>query len=151
MFEKVKRRIKRKQEKETENNIALLIDGPNMLRGEFNLDLDEVKTTLSEYGSLKIGKVFLDQYAPEKLIEAVINQGFEPTIITTADVDAPMATDAMEAVYNNNIDTIALMTRDSDFQRVFLKAKERGKNTIVLGSEPIAAALKNTVDQVINL
>lgn len=70
-------------------------------------------------------------------------------MITTADVDAPMAADAMEAVYNENIDVIALMTRDSDFQRVFLKAKERGKNTIVIGAEPIAAALKNTVDEVI--
>ncbi len=147
----MKKKLKRKEEEETLTHVALFIDGPNMLRGEFDLDLAEVKARLEKIGSLKVGKVYLDQYAPEKLIEAVTNQGFEPTVITTADVDAPMAADAMEAVYNENIDIISLMTRDSDFQRVLLKAKEKGKGTVVVGSEPIAAALKNTADEVISL
>lgn len=151
MFERVKQKLKREEEEETLTHVALFIDGPNMLRGEFDLDLAEVKARLEEIGSLKVGKVYLDQYAPEKLIEAVTNQGFEPTVITTADVDAPMAADAMEAVYNDNIDVISLMTRDSDFQRVILKAKEKGKATVIVGSEPIAAALKNTADEVISL
>ena len=78
-----------------------------------------------------------------------MNQGFEPVVVTSDDVDAPMAAEAMEAVFNSHIDIIALMTRDADFQLVISKAKKYGKGTIVVGSEPFAAALKNTADVVI--
>ncbi len=142
-------RLRNLKTSKEEKQIALLIDGPNMLRKEFSLDLGDVKKQLYPYGRIAIGKVFLNQYAPDKLVEAVVNQGFDPIMVTTDDIDAPMAAEAMEAVYNPNIDTIALMTRDADFQMVLSKAKRHGKTTIVLGSEPVAAALKNTADHVI--
>ncbi|MBI4214882.1 TIGR00288 family NYN domain-containing protein [archaeon] len=131
--------------------IGLLVDGPNMLRHEFGIDLRDVRRRLEEYGTIRFGGVFLNQHAPEKLIEAVANQGFQPILITTDDVDAPMAAEAMELLFNKHIDTIALMTRDSDFQAVLLKAKKYGKETIVIGAEPVGAALKNTADAVIIL
>ncbi len=125
------------------------MDGPNILRKEFNVNLFDMKKKLQPYGQVKVGKVFLDQYAPDKLIEAVTNQGFEP-IITSTDVDVTMAVEAIELVYNPSIDVIALMTRDADFQPVLQKAKLRGKETIVLGVEPgFSTALKNTADEVI--
>ncbi len=129
--------------------LGLLVDGPNILRKEFHINLNEVKNKLSKHGTIKVGKVFLDQYAPDKLIEAVTNQGFEP-VITSTDVDVAMAVEAMELVYNPAIDVIALMTRDADFQPVLMKAKARGKETIVVGVEPgFSTALKNTADEVI--
>ena len=130
-------------------NIALLVDGPNIIRKEMNIDLNEIKKKLSKKGNLKVCKMFLDQYASGKLVEAMANQGFEP-IITTGDVDVTMAVDAMEQVFNPNIQIIALMTRDTDFMPVLLKAKELGKETIVVGAEPgFSNALKNTADTVI--
>ena len=57
-------------------------------------------------------------------MEAVINQGLQANIVISDDVDAPMATEAMEAIFNPHIHTIALMTRDGDFQSVLLKAKK---------------------------
>ncbi|MCD6523217.1 MAG: TIGR00288 family NYN domain-containing protein [Candidatus Diapherotrites archaeon] len=130
-------------------NIAVLVDGPNILRKEFNINLDELKKKLRKYGKVKVGKVFLDQYAPDKLIEAVTNQGFEP-VITSTDVDVAMAAEAMELIYNPHIDVLALMTRDADFQPVLMKAKAHGKEAIVLGVEPgFSTALKNTADEVI--
>ncbi|NYZ79884.1 NYN domain-containing protein, partial [Candidatus Micrarchaeota archaeon] len=57
--------------------------------------------------------------------------------------------EAMEYVFSPHIDIIALMTRDADFQTVLAKAKKHGKDTIVVGSEPFAAALKNTADVII--
>ncbi len=74
----------------THKHIAVLVDGPNILRKEFNVNLFDMKKKLEPYGQVKVGKVFLDQYAPDKLIEAVTNQGFEP-IITSTDVDVAMA------------------------------------------------------------
>ncbi|MCD6415053.1 MAG: TIGR00288 family NYN domain-containing protein [Candidatus Diapherotrites archaeon] len=135
--------------KSRKKHIAVLVDGPNVLRKEFRINLDEVKEKLKSRGVIKVGKVFLDQYAPDKLIEAVTNQGFE-TIITSTDVDVSMAVEAMELVYNPAIDVIALMTRDADFQPVLIKAKSRGKETIVIGMQPgFSPALKNTADEVV--
>jgi uncharacterized protein (TIGR00288 family) len=147
MFERVKKRLKKA--KIGGKNIGLLVDGPNMLRREFDFDLTKVRNQLSAYGEIKVGKVFLNQFAPEKLIEAIVNQGLEPIVVTTDDVDAPMAAEAMDLIYNQHIDTIALMTRDADFQSVLLKAKSHGKGTIVIGSDPLSVALKNTADHVI--
>lgn len=130
--------------------IALFIDGPNMIRKDMNIDLEKVRKSVSRYGAIKVSKVFLDQYASGKLIEAMINQGYEP-VITTGDVDVPMAVEAMRHVYNPAIDIIALMTRDIDFIPVLVKAKELGKETIVIGAEPgFSVALRKTADVVID-
>ena len=130
-------------------NIALLVDGPNVIRKDMNLDLDGVKKKVARHGRIKVCKVFLNQYASDKLIEAMTNQGYEP-VITTGDVDITMATEAMAQIYNPSIHIIALMTRDIDFRPVLIKAKELGKETIVIGAEPFfSAALKNTADIVI--
>lgn len=132
-----------------DKNIALLIDGPNVIRKDVRLDLVAVKKRVEAYGTIKVSKIFLDQYASDKLIEAMTNQGFE-CIITTGDVDVTMAVEAMVQVYNPHIHAIALMTRDTDFRPVLAKAKELGKETIVIGSEPgFSVALKNTADIVI--
>ncbi len=137
--------------KETTKNIAVFIDGPNILRKELNIDLDEVKKALQKFGVIKIGKVFLNQYASDKLVEAVVNQGFE-SVITVGDVDVYMAVDATETIFNNSIQIIAFVTRDSDFLPVLVRAKRYGRDTIViLAEEASAAALKNTADHVIFL
>jgi len=146
MFEKFKSLLKKK---DTDKNIALLIDGPNVIRKDVRLDLVAVRKTIEQHGAIKVSKIFLDQYASDKLIEAMTNQGFEP-IITTGDVDVTMAVEAMAQVYNPHVQTIALMTRDIDFRPVLVKAKELGKQTIVIGNEPgFSIALRNTADIVI--
>ncbi|OIO21240.1 TIGR00288 family protein [Candidatus Micrarchaeota archaeon CG1_02_47_40] len=146
LIESIKKMIKQKK---VEGNIALLIDGPNTIRREMKPDLIAVKREVEKHGQIKVAKVFLDQYASDKLIEAMTNQGFEP-IITTGDVDVTMAVEAMQQVFNPAINKIALMTRDNDFRPVLIKAKELGKETIVIGAEPgFSVALRNTADIVI--
>lgn len=132
-------------------NIAVFVDGPNMLRKELNIDLHYIKSILQEFGHIKIGKVFLNQYAPTKLSEAVVNQGFEVAISAT-DVDVMMAVEATVAAFNDKIDIICFVTRDSDFLPALMKAKARGKETIViLVDESSAAALKNSADYIVVL
>jgi len=146
MFDKVKELLKSKKK---DKSIALLIDGPNVIRKDVRMDLVQVRKMIEKHGNIKVSKIFLDQYASDKLIEAMTNQGFEP-IITTGDVDVTMAVEAMVQVYNPHVQTIALMTRDIDFRPVLVKAKELGKETIVIGSEPgFSVALRNTADVVI--
>lgn len=130
-------------------DIALLVDGPNILRKAFSVDLTEVRKELQKYGNIRVARIYLDQHASEKLIEAMINQGFE-TVITTGDVDVTMAIEAMEYVLDPDIDVIALMTRDTDYRPVLVKARARGKKTIIVATDiAFSAALRNTADRVV--
>ena len=129
--------------------IAVLVDGPNILRKSFNIDLSEVRSEVSKYGEIRIANVYLDQYAPDKLIEAIKNQGFD-TRTTTGDVDVTMAIEGMEYVLDSNIDIIALMTRDTDYLPLLVKARAKGKKSIILATDfAFSAALKNTADIVL--
>lgn len=149
-FESIRNYLGSKKEK-GRRKIALLVDGPNMLRKEFQINLEEIRDVLKDYGSIKIGRVFLNQYASDKLVEAIETQGFEP-IICTSDVDVRLAVEGMELVFSPLIDTIALVTRDADFKPLLSKANEHGKETILFGAEPgLSIALKNSADYVIIL
>ena len=153
MLDGVKDRLKSVVPKKGEKgkNIAVFVDGPNILRKELGIDLEDVTNVLNNFGNIKIGKVFLNQCASNKLVEACVNQGFE-SVITVGDVDVSMAVEALEAVFNPNIDVIAMVTRDSDFLPSIIKAKRYGKETIVvLAEEASAIALKNTADHIIIL
>ncbi len=138
-------------------NVAIFVDGPNMLRKEFMIDLGEVRRISRKFGRIAISKVFINQYAPEKLIEAVMNEGFECNMVlgqkadmeTSADVDVSMAAAAMEAILTKNVDTVVIVTRDADFLPVIQKAKEYGKRTVIIGAEAgFSASLQNAADMV---
>lgn len=152
MFENVRQSLNKViKPKKKDKKLAVFVDGPNILRKELGIDLIEIKKVVSNYGTLKIARVFLNQFASNKLVEAVVNQGFE-SIITVGDVDVAMAVDATEAIFNPAIHGIVFVTRDCDFLPAVVKAKHYGKDTIVvLAEEASAAALKNTADVVIVL
>ncbi len=142
----------------SESRIALLIDGPNLLRKEFSIDLNKFRTKTMEHGRIVVARVFLNQFAPVKLVEAVANQGFEPVIgmggtkEDQTDVDVYLSVAAMDAVYNKNIDVIALGTRDADFLPVVQRAKEMGKKVIIMGQNPgFSKGLQRAADVVVDL
>lgn len=134
--------------------IAFFVDGPNMIRKEFNIDLKELRRRVNKYGRIVVGKIFLNQFASEKLIEAVANEGFETVIALgdpeqKTDVDVSIAVHAMENIYNPDIDIIVLATRDADFLPLIQKAKERGKVTVLVSVESgLAVSLKHAADYV---
>lgn len=151
VLDDVKKKLGKVIKKKKRKNLAVFVDGPNLLRKDLGVDLEMIKRVLEKYGNFKIARVFLNQFASNKLVEAVVNQGFE-TVLTVGDVDVAMASDATEAVFNRAIHAIAFVTRDSDFLPAIMKAKRYGKETIVvLAEEASAAALKNTADIVIVL
>ena len=136
-----------------EPKVAIFVDGPNMLRKEFSINLRDLRKRASRYGHVVIAKVFINQFAPEKLIEAIINEGFEPKVVLAMkeedanDVDVSLAVEAIEAVLTKNIDVLVLATRDADFLPVVQKAKEYGKKVVIFGAEPgFSASLKNAAD-----
>lgn len=147
--------LKKKIEKPT---VALFVDGPNMLRKEFMVDLRELRKRAEKYGRVIIARVFLNQFAPEKLIEAVINEGFETIMVLaqkeeeSSDVDVTLAVSVMEAILTKNVSVIAIASRDADFLPIVQKAKEYGKKVIVLGADPgFSVSIRNAADRVENL
>ncbi|MDD4281731.1 MAG: TIGR00288 family NYN domain-containing protein [Candidatus Methanofastidiosa archaeon] len=140
-----------RKDKREEKRIGLLVDGPNILRKEFSIDLEDIRRILDDLGDIRIAKVFLNQFASQGLIEAISNQGFD-VVIVTGDTDVRLGVEAMDIIYLDNINTIALATRDADFLPVLIKAKEHGKETIVIGAEPgFSVALQNAADYVIKM
>lgn len=147
----------RRSYRKEDNNVAIFVDGPNMLRKEFMIDLGEVRRVARKFGRIIIAKVFINQYAPEKLIEAVINEGFECVMVlgeknnddVSADVDVSMTVAAMESVITKDVDVIVIVTRDADFLPVMQKAKEYGKKVVIIGAEAgFSASLQNAADYV---
>lgn len=150
-MKQIRKKIISKKLKRREYRVAIFVDGPNLLRKEFMIDLKELKRRVRKYGRIVIAKVFLNQFAPEKLIEAVINEGFESVTVLTeeeaGDVDVSLAVAAMEAILFRDIDVIAIATRDADFLPLVQKLKEYGKKVVILGIEPgFSSSLKNSAD-----
>lgn len=153
VLDKVKKKVKRRKNRQ----LALFIDGPNIIRKQFDINLDKLREKIESYGRIVLGKVFLNQFASEKLIEAIANQGFEPVMALggeekegeeKSDVDVSMAVAIMEALHMP-IDMVVLVTRDADFLPVIQKAKEYNKEVLVMGVEPgFSTALKNAADYV---
>lgn len=55
----------------------------------------------------------------------------------------------MEAVYNPDIQVIALATRDADFLALIQKIKEKGKIAVLVSVEPgLAVSLRHAADYV---
>lgn len=146
--------IMRRAKPKEDRNIAVFVDGPNMLRKEFMVDLRELKRKVRKYGRIAIAKVFINQFAPEKLVEAIMNEGFECEMVLgeqegETDVDVALAVSAIEAVLTKQVDLVAIATRDADFLPIIQKVKEYGKKVVVLGAEPgFSISLQNAADYV---
>jgi uncharacterized protein (TIGR00288 family) len=134
-------------------NIALFVDGPNMVRKkDLGFGLEDIYEATKKYGDVKIAEVFVDKYATQKLIESVVNRGYRLGDIGIEDVDAPFASRATEVICSPEydfIDTIALATKDGDLATVIHRAKNYNKETIVIGAEPrFSPALTRAADYV---
>lgn len=130
-----------------EPSVGLFVDGPNVLREEFDVDLDDVRTAVSEYGRIAISRLYLDEHATPGLIQAAEARGFE-VVITSGDVDVKLAVDATEAVATGAIDRIAITSRDTDFKPVLEHAGRAGIETIAIapGAYGRSDALQNAAD-----
>ena len=132
-----------------DDNIALFVDGPNVITRKSNFDLRAVIKETSKSGNVKVAKVFLDQYASDKLIEAMTNQGYDPRICIS-DIDVALAIGVMEQVFNPCIGKIAIMTTNPELLPVFNKIKEHGKKAILVGAnDTLNVDLKKAADALI--
>lgn len=132
--------------------VGLLVDGPNVLRDEFDVDLDDVRAVGNGAGTLVATRLYLDEHATPGLIQAAEARGYE-VIITSGDVDVKLAIDATELVYTDAIDTLMIVSRDTDFKPVIEKAAKRGIHTVAVapGTYGRSDALRNAAQEAILL
>lgn len=109
----------------------LLVDGPNILREPFDVDLREVSQVVRERGHVRLARVFLDHRASAGLIQASEAAGFQVRT-TSGDVDVALAVAATSAIERGGIDGLAIASRDIDFKPVLELARERGLRTLII-------------------
>lgn len=136
----------------TDSQVALFVDGPNVLRENFSIDLNDVRDVARNRGRLTVSRLYLDERAPGKLVQAAEARGFE-VIVTSGDVDVRMAVEATELILEKDIDLLVIASRDTDFKPVLELARERGIATIALapGEHGRSDALRNAADEAIKL
>jgi uncharacterized protein (TIGR00288 family) len=127
----------------TEPTVSLFVDGPNVLRSEFDVDLNEVRERAADAGRLVCARLYLDEHATPGLIQAGEARGFE-VCVTSGDVDVKLAVDAT-AFVAGGVDVLAIASRDTDFKPVLEFAATRGTRTLAIapGTHGRSDALRN--------
>jgi uncharacterized protein (TIGR00288 family) len=132
--------------------VGLFVDGPNVLRSEFDVDLDDIRAFGAEEGAVRLARLYLDENAPASLVQAAEERGFEVTV-TSGDVDVRLAVDATAAAVQHVVDTLVVVSRDSDFKPVLERAAARGVETVALapGEYGRSDALRNAAQRSLTL
>ncbi len=132
--------------------VGVFVDGPNVFREEFDVDLDELRALAREEGTVAIARVYVDENAGSGLIQAAEARGFE-VVTTSGDVDVKLAVEAVEAAVAGRIDTVVVVSRDTDFKPVLETAAERGLRTVAVapGVHGRSDALRNAAHHEITL
>jgi len=134
------------------DDVALLVDGPNVFRDEFDVDLEDLRAAGESLGRLAVARVYFDVRAPSGLIQAAEAHGFAVRV-TSGDVDVALAVDATELVTDGTVDTLAIASRDMDFKPALETAARRGVRTVVLapGEHGRSEALPAVADEAVLL
>ncbi|RLM89936.1 NYN domain-containing protein [Haloarcula sp. Atlit-7R] len=140
------------EQKDSPQRVGLFVDGPNVLRSEFDVDLDEVRDIAAEYGPLAVTRLYVDQNASPGLIQAAEARGFEVRT-TSGDVDVRLAVDATDAAVAGQIDVLAVASRDTDFKPALEVAAREGVRTVAIapGEYGRSDALRNAAEDAVTL
>lgn len=134
------------------DEVALLVDGPNVFRDEFDVDLADLRATGESFGRLAVARVYFDVRASSGLIQAAEAHGFAVRV-TSGDVDVALAVDGAELAATGAVDTLAVASRDMDFKPLLEAAARRGLRTVAIapGEHGRSEALTAVADEAVLL
>lgn len=131
-----------------ESRVAVLVDCDNTTP----LILDYALRMVAQFGRVVIRRGY-GNYATlgNRWQEVLVRQAFTPHLQyqyaagkNTADI--ALALDALEAMFDQRVDTFCLVTSDSDFAYLCRKLRERGSIVCVVGETKTPSALRNASD-----
>ena len=152
MLRRLRELVRRRTPSEEHRRVGLLVDGPNVLRSEFDVDLDDVRAVAAEGGQLVVARLYLDEHATPGLIQAAEARGFE-VLVTSGDVDVKLAIDGTDLVTRDAVDTLAIASRDTDFKPLVETANRCGVRTLAIapGEHGRSDALANAAHDAVVL
>ncbi|MFB6197520.1 MAG: NYN domain-containing protein [Halobacteriaceae archaeon] len=134
------------------SGVVVLVDGPNVLREEFDVDLDDVRDIAKGRGNILTMRCYLSEYATSELIQAAEARGFDVRI-TSGDVDVKLAVDGTKLICDARVDTFIVVSRDADFKPLVELANANGITSVVMipGERGRSDALSNAASETITL
>lgn len=136
-----------------EKKVAIIVDGPNLLRriGSKQIKIEDIDEVANNLGVISDRYIMLNRHAGPKLIEAMINSGYNP-IIEHGNLYIRIAMKAVELANQNRIDILLIASRDARVVPILMKLKEKGIETAIVGFDPgFSIALKNVADYAFEL
>ena len=132
--------------------VGLFVDGPNVLREEFDVDLAAVRAAAADAGPLVATRLYLDEHASPGLIKAAEANGYR-VVTTSGDVDVRLAVDVARFAAEGRAATVAIASRDTDFKPAVEAANEYGLATVVIapGTHGRSDALRTAATRGITL
>ena len=136
------------------DRIAVLIDADNTSHRYAEALLDEI----AKYGNPTIKRAYGDWSSPRLSgwsteLNARAIRGMHQGAFTRGknSTDSALIIDAMDLLYDGNVEAFALVTSDSDFTSLALRLRESGKVVYGLGGTKTPASLQNACDRFIRL
>ena len=136
------------------DRVAVLIDADNTSHRYAEALLDEI----AKYGNPTIKRAYGDWSSPRlggwsAELNARAIRGMHQGAFTRGknSTDSALIIDAMDLLYDGNVEAFALVTSDSDFTSLALRLRESGKVVYGLGGAKTPASLQNACDKFIRL
>jgi uncharacterized protein (TIGR00288 family) len=127
--------------------MALLVD--SSISSGLSEIISKLRPILEEIGDIKIGKVVILQKQAVEFSKIIAQEGFIPVIVHD-DLDIHVALETMEFIYNEKIETLAIVTENEDLLLLLSRARELGKEVILLyTSEKVNRGLQHAADIVL--
>src|SRR6476660_6081825 len=119
---------------------------------------NEVLSEVAKYGNPTIRRVYGDWTNPHltqwaRKLNSLGLRAMHQNAFTHGknSTDLALVIDAMDLLYDDNVEAFALVTSDSDFTSLAHRLRESGKTVYVLGESIAADALKSGGDKFIDL
>ena len=136
------------------DRIAVMIDADNTRAAYAN----EVLSEVAKYGNPTIRRVYGDWTNPHlsrwaRIINSLGLRAMHQNAFTSGknSTDLALVIDAMDLLYDGNVEAFALVTSDSDFTSLAHRLRESGKTVYVLGENKAPESLRNACDKFIDL
>lgn len=133
------------------HKIGILIDGENISSRE----IENVFNEASNYGSIIIGNLYFNDRTNQEWKDIVNEYALSPKLHYNVaqkknGSDIALTVDAMDIMHKGNVDTVFIISSDSDFTALAKELKANGITVYGIGNEKSPDALKNVYSKFIS-